>query len=110
MDRVLTRNGPRPWVIEGGWGCLSDHRVIEVRAKMEESFRRMLHQMDWKQVREYVHREKELAEAAVGVQDNKEMLYASFSDTTGISGNGWIILGGREGLTSRWMRRLSGGL
>ena len=31
IDRVLTRGGGRPWAIEEGWGCLSDHKAVGVK-------------------------------------------------------------------------------
>jgi len=59
IDRVLTRGQARPWAIEEGWGCLSDHAAVGVRAQLESMRHVKLRQTDWRKVREYVDREGE---------------------------------------------------
>jgi len=59
IDRVLTRGGARPWAIKEGWGCLSDHSAVGVRAQLVDMRHITLKQTDWRKVREYVEKEEE---------------------------------------------------
>jgi len=66
IDRVLKRGGGRPWAIEAGWGCLSDHTAIGARVKLKDEKKITLTRTDWKKVDKYVEMEKEKREKNIG--------------------------------------------
>jgi len=71
IDRVLTRNGGRAWVIKEGWGCLSDHTAIGVRVKLRNQKQVILTRTDWRKVEKYVETEKEKIEKNVGTREHQ---------------------------------------
>jgi len=71
IDRVLTKGGGRPWAIEEGWGCLSDHTAIGARAELKEAKKVTITRTDWRKVDRYVETEKEKIEKSIGKQEHE---------------------------------------